>query len=173
MLIGTLVNIQVVKMEDKSDLMQGMEQRAKAQMESAKCDMLVYKQLVFQLKMVLKTEKDKKVNKALIMEIRANEDIIKTMICSGVPNVSLPPEIELQITVDKSKTGTQMGSKSPRMRLQAGMEEANKKTEEGGGRQGRKAARQSKSGEMPEDENDKVKNCSNFQQEKETEQVEC
>ena len=131
--------------------------------------MLVYKQLVFQLKTVLKMEKDKKVNKALIMEIM---DIIKTMICSGVPNMPLPPEIELQIMVDKSKTGTQMGSKSPRMRLQAGMEEANKKTEEGCGRQGRKAARQSKSGEMPEDENYKVKNSSNCQWEKETEQVE-
>ena len=148
------------------------EQWAKAQMESTKCDMLVYKQLVFELKTVLKTEKDKNVKKALIMEIRVNEDIIKTMICSGVSDVPLPTEIELQIMVDKSKIGTQTGSKSPRTRSQAGTEEANKKTEEGGGRQGRKVARQSKSGEMHEDENDKVKNHSNCQREKETEQVE-
>ena len=106
------------------------------------------------------------------MEIQANEDIIKTMIRSGILDVPLPPEIELQITVDKSKTGKQMGSKSPRMRSQAGTEEANKKTEEGGGRQGRKAAKQSKSGEIPEDRNDTVKNRSNRQREIETEQVE-
>ena len=62
-------------------------------MESAKCDMLVYKQMVFELKAVLKTEKDKKVKKALVMEICANEDIIKAMICSGIPDVPLPPEI--------------------------------------------------------------------------------
>ena len=84
----------------------------------------------------------------------------------------MPPEIKLQITVDKNKTGTQTGSKSPRMRLQAAREEGDKKTEEGGGRQGRKAAKLSKSGESPEDENEKVKNCSNCQQEKETEQEE-
>ena len=69
------------------------EQREKAQMESAKCDMLVYKQMVFELKAVLKTEKDKKVKKALVMKICANEDIIKAMICSGIPDVPLPPEI--------------------------------------------------------------------------------
>ena len=149
------------------------EQQAKAQMESAKHDMLVYKQIIFELKTVLKTEKDKKVKKALVMEIRANEDIIKTMICSGIPDVPLPPEIELQITVDKNTTGTQTGSKSPRMRLQAVMEEDDKKTEEGGGRQGRKAwLNLTKSGEPPEDENEKVKNRSNCQQEKETEQEE-
>ena len=36
------------------------EQWVKAQMESAKHDMLVYKQMVFELKTVLKMEKDKK-----------------------------------------------------------------------------------------------------------------
>ena len=59
----------------------------KAQIESTKHDMLVYKQIIFELKTVLKTEKDKKVKKALVMEIQANEDIIKTMICSGILNV--------------------------------------------------------------------------------------
>ena len=120
------------------------EQRVKAQMESTKCDMLVYKQMVFELKTVLKTEKDKKVKKALVMEIQANEYIIKTMIRSGIPDVPLHPEIKLQITVDKNKTSTQTGSKSPRMRSQAAME----------------------------DENEKAKNRSNRQQEKETEQEE-
>ena len=100
--------------------------------------------MVFELKTVLKTEKDKKVKKALVMEIQANEDIIKTMIRSGVPDVPLPPEIELQITVDKNKTSTQTGSKSPRTRSQAAME----------------------------DENKKAKNHSNCRQEKETEQEE-
>ena len=79
------------------------EQQAKAQLKSGKHDMLVYKQMVFELKTVLKTKKDKKVKKALVMEIRTNEDIIKTMIRSGIPDVPLPPEIELQITVDKIK----------------------------------------------------------------------
>ena len=37
------------------------EQRAKAQMESAKRDMLVYKQMVYELKTVLEIKKDKKV----------------------------------------------------------------------------------------------------------------
>ena len=45
-------------------------------MESAKREMLVYKQMVFELKAVLKTKKDKKVKKALVMKIHANEDII-------------------------------------------------------------------------------------------------
>ena len=148
------------------------EQQAKAQMESAKCDMLVYKQIIFELKTVLKTKKDKKVKKALVMEIQANEDIIKTMIRSGVPDVPLPPEIELQIMVDKNKTDTQTGSKSPRTRSQAAMDKDDKKTEEGGGRQGKKTAKPSKSGEPAEDENEKAKNRSNRQQEKDTEQEE-
>ena len=45
------------------------EQQVKAQMESAKRDMLVYKQIIFELKTVLKTKKDKKVKKVLVMEI--------------------------------------------------------------------------------------------------------
>ena len=126
--------------------------------------------MTFELKTVLKTKKDKKVKKVLVMEIQANEDIIKTMKRSGVSDVPLPPE--LQIMVDKNKTGTQTGSKSPRTRLQAATEEAGKKTEEGGGKQGRKVAKSSKSGQPPEDENKKVKNRSNRQQEKETEQEE-
>ena len=72
------------------------EQRAKLQMESAKRDMLVYKQMVNELKTVLETKKDKKVWKALLMEIQANEDIIKTMIRSGVSDVPLPLEIKSQ-----------------------------------------------------------------------------
>ena len=72
------------------------------------------------------------------------------MIRSGVPDVPLPAEIELQITVDKSKTGTQTGSKSPRTRSQAVTEEDDKKTKEGGARQGRKdASKLSKSGKPP------------------------
>ena len=102
--------------------------------------------MVFELKAVLKTKQDKKVKKTLVMEIYANEYIIKTMICLGIPDVPLPPEIELQIT-DKSKTSTQTGSKSPRTRSQAVTEEDYKKTEEGGGRQGRKASKCAKSGE--------------------------
>ena len=69
--------------------------------------------MVYKLKTVLKTKKDKKVRKALLIEIHADEDIIKTLIRSGVPDVPFPPEIELQIMVDKSKTGMQTGSKSP------------------------------------------------------------
>ena len=80
------------------------EQREKAQMESAKRDLLVYKQMVYELKTVLKSEKDKKVKKAINMEIRANEDIIQTMIRSGVPDMPLPPDIELQITMEKNKS---------------------------------------------------------------------
>ena len=57
------------------------KQWTKAQMESAKRDMLVYKQMVLELKMVLKMEKEKKVRKAIIAEIAANEDIIKMLIC--------------------------------------------------------------------------------------------
>ena len=83
------------------------EQRAKAQMESAKRDMLVYKQMVLELKMVLKTEKDKKVRRAITAEIGANEDIIKMLIRSGVLDIPLPKEIQLQITVEKNKQGTQ------------------------------------------------------------------
>ena len=141
-------------------------------MESAKHDMLVYKQMVFELKAVMKNEKDKKVKKTLVMEISANEDVIKTMIRSGVPDMPLPPEIQLQITVDKSKTGIQKGSKVPRMRSQAVTEEDDKKMEEGGGQQGRKASKSTKSGEPPEDENKKAKNHSNHQRELEEDETE-
>ena len=80
----------------------------------------------------------------------------------------LPPEIKLQITIDKSKSGT--GSK---MRSQAGMEEAGKKIEESGDKQGRKMDKQNKTGEIPQDESDKAENHLNQQWEKEKEQVKC
>ena len=143
------------------------EQRVKAQMESTKWDMLIYKQMVYELKTVLTTKKDKKVRKAIVMEIQANEDIIKTMIRSGVPDVPLPPEIELQITVDKSKTGTQTGSKSPWTRAQAMTEgdKDGKKAGEGAAQSGRKgAANPGRMEELPEEEedkNDKAKNRGN------------
>ena len=91
------------------------KQREKAQMESAKRDMLVYKQMVLKLKMVLKKDKDKKVRRAITAEIWANKGIIKTMIRFSVPDIPLPKEIQLQITVKKNKQGTQQtGAKSPR-----------------------------------------------------------
>ena len=49
-----------------------------------------------------------------------NEDIIKTMIRSSVPDVPLPPSVKLLITVNKNKMGNQQqGSKSPKIRSQA------------------------------------------------------
>ena len=54
--------------------------RMEMQMESVKRDMLVYKQMVSELKAVLATKKDKKTRKAICMEISANEDIIKITI---------------------------------------------------------------------------------------------
>ena len=89
------------------------QQQEKAQIESARHDMLVYKQMVYALKGVLKNEKDKKVKKALIMEIRANEDIIQTMIRLGFPDVPLPLEIKLQITVEKGKTAHKQDQSHP------------------------------------------------------------
>ena len=108
------------------------EQWAKTQMESAKRDMFVYKQMVLELKMVLKTEKDKKVRRVITAEIGANEDIIKPLIWSGVPDIPLPKEIQLQITVEKNKQGTQQtGAKSPRKsKTIMGMTQADKRTEE-------------------------------------------
>ena len=79
------------------------EQRAKAQMESVKRDLLVYKQMILELKMVLKMKKERKMRKAIEAEIAANEDIIKTLLRSGIPDLPLPKEIELQIMVDTSK----------------------------------------------------------------------
>ena len=49
------------------------EQWAKAQIESMKRDLLVYKQMVLELKTVLKTKKDRKMRKAIKAEIAANE----------------------------------------------------------------------------------------------------
>ena len=149
------------------------EHRAKAQMESAKRDMLVYKQMVYKLKAVLENKKDKKVQKALLMEIHANEDIIKTMIRSGVSDVPLPPEIELQITVEKNKTGnTQTGPKSPRTLAQAMAEEDKDGKEAGkGGTQPRRkrVANPGKLKELPEeaeDDDNRAKNCGNHQKRK-------
>ena len=152
------------------------EQRAKLQMQSVKRDMLVYKQMVCELKTVLETEKDKKVQKALVMEIHANEDIIKMMIRSGISDVPLPPEIELQITVDKNKSGNlQPGLKSPRTQSQAVTEsdKDGKKSGEGGTQPRRKGASSSgKPGELPEEvepEDDRAKNCGNRPKRKGTE----
>ena len=89
------------------------KQREERQMEAAKRDMLVYKQMVFELKAVLAMKKDKKVRKVLQEEIRANKDIIKMLMQSGVPDIQLPKDIELQITVEKNKKPTLEGSKSP------------------------------------------------------------
>ena len=87
--------------------------RAEMQMEAAKRDILVYKQMVCELKAVLAMKKDKKMCKTIHMEISPNEDIKKTMIRSGVPDVPLPPEVALLIMVDKKKTGNQQqGSKA-------------------------------------------------------------
>ena len=104
--------------------------RKERQMESAKWDMLVYKQMVYELKTVLVTNKDKKVHKALQMEICVNKDIIQMMIQLGVPDLELPEDIQLQISVDKSTTQQTTGSKLPRTRLQA-MEEGNKSDKDG------------------------------------------
>ena len=82
-------------------------------MESAKRDLLVYKQMVLELKMVLKTKKDRKMRKAIKAEIAANEDIIKTLLRSGIPDLPLPKEIELQITVDTSKQSEQQSGAKP------------------------------------------------------------
>ena len=121
------------------------EQWAKMQMESAKRDMLIYKQMVLELKMVLKMEKDKKVRRVITAEIGANEDIIKMLIRSGVPDIPLPKEIQLQITVEKNKQGTQQtGAKSPRKsKTTMEMTQADERTEE------------------VEVEEDKSKNCGN------------
>ena len=89
------------------------EQRAKVQMESVKRDLLVYKQMVLELKTVLKMKKDRKMRKAIKAEIAANEDIIKTLLRSGIPDLPLPREIELQITVDMSKQSEQQAGAKP------------------------------------------------------------
>ena len=80
-------------------------------MEAEKRDLLVYKQTVLELKTVLKTKKDRKMRKAITAEIVAVEDIIKTLLRSGVPDLPLPKEIELQIIFDTSKQGKQPGTK--------------------------------------------------------------
>ena len=135
------------------------EQRAKLQIESAKQDMLIYKQMVYELKTVLETKKDKMVRKALRMEIHANKDIIQTMIRSGVPDVPLPLDIKLQITVDKNKSGNR-GSKLPKTRAQPAMEsdKGSKKT----GEPGRKCIANPEEELLEEeDEADTAKNRSN------------
>ena len=80
----------------------------------------------------------------------------------------LLPEIEPQITVDKSKTGTQTGSKSPQTRAQA-MTEGDKDGKEASKgnstvRKKRSKTNPSRMKDLPEeeeDENDKVKNRGN------------
>ena len=89
------------------------EQRMKAQMESAKRDLLVYKQMVLELKAVLKMKKERKMRKAIKAEIAVNEDIIKTLLRSGIPDLPLLKEIELQIMVDMSKQSEQQAGAKP------------------------------------------------------------
>ena len=89
------------------------EQLVKAQMESVKRDLLVYKRMVLELKTVLKTKKEKKMKKVIKAEIAANEDIIKTLLRSGVPDLPLPKEIGLQITVDTTKQSEQQAGAKP------------------------------------------------------------
>ena len=89
------------------------EQRAKVQMELVKRDLLVYKQMVLELKTVLKMKKDRKMRKVITAEIAVNEDIIKTLLRSGIPDLPLPKEIELQITVDMSKQSEQQSGAKP------------------------------------------------------------
>ena len=98
------------------------KQRQKQENEAAKRDLLVYKQLIFELKTVQNTEKDKKVRKVVRQEIQANEDIVKTMKRSGVPDVPLPKDIVLQVTTESVKKQGAQGSESPRTRRQAAEE---------------------------------------------------
>ena len=132
--------------------------RAERQIESVKQDMLVYKQMVCELKAVLATKKQKKMLEAILMEIRVNEDIIKMMIRSSIPDVPLPPNIELLITVDKNKgENPQQGSKLPRTQSQATAEKPEEETE-----QPNKKAMSSKPREIPEEakpEGNRAKNC--------------
>ena len=51
--------------------------------------------------------------KAIKAKIAANEDIIKTLLRSGVPDLPLPKEIELQIMVDTSKQSEQQAGVKP------------------------------------------------------------
>ena len=88
-LTGTLESTPTARAEGRHVLTLGEKLREERQMESAKMDMLVFKQMIYELKAVLVMEKDKKVKKALQEEIRANKDIVKMMIRSGVPDVPL------------------------------------------------------------------------------------
>ena len=62
---------------------------------------------------MLKTKKDRKMRKAIKAEIAVNGDIIKTLLRSGVSDLPLPREIELQITVDTSKQSEQQAGVKP------------------------------------------------------------
>ena len=91
----------------------------------------------------MKPRRIRRYKKVLLMEIHTNEDTIKTVTRSGVPDAPLPPEIVLQITVDKSKSrSTQTGSKSPRTQAQAATEsdKNGKKSGEGGTQSRRQGA---------------------------------
>ena len=89
------------------------EQHVKVQMESAKRDLSVYKQMVLELKTVLKMKKERKMRKAIKAEIAANEDIIKTLLWSGIPDLPLPKEIKLQITVNRSQQSEKEAGAKP------------------------------------------------------------
>ena len=142
-------SIPLARMVDRNVLMQGRSKERKLKLESAKRDLLVYKQMVYELKAVLKSEKDKKVKKAINMEIRANEDIIQTMIWSGVPDMPLPPDIELQITMEKNKSTA--GSKQSALEMVKSRKE-------------RRMPKSAKMAEEPVKESDKAKNHSIPQQ---------
>ena len=94
------------------------------------------------------------------MEINANEDIIKIMIRSGVPDVPLPTEVELLIMVDTNKRGNQpQGSKAMKTQSQTPAEteevepESDKAKNRGNPTKGK--------GTEPEEEDDDAINCKN------------
>ena len=89
------------------------EQHVKAQVELAKRDLLVYKQMVLELKTVLKMKKERKMRKAIKAEIAVNEDIIKTLLRSRFPDLPLPTEFELQIMVDRSQQSEKEAGAKP------------------------------------------------------------
>ena len=133
--------------------------RAEMQLEAAKKDLLVYKQMVCELKAVLASKKDRKTRKAIRMEISTNKDIIKTMIKSGVPDVPLPTEVELLIMVDTNKTGKQAQGSKATNQLQA-MVQTGEVEPESDKMKNRSNPPRGK-GTEPEEEGDDAINCEN------------
>ena len=96
--------------------------------------------MVRELKKMLETTKERKVHKVIELKIHGNEDIIKTMIRSGVPDVDLCEDALLQISTDKSKKTTAQtgGSKSPWIRSQDKGDEEGDKADKDGSKGGKK-----------------------------------